>query len=75
MPIPESLVPAVARVSGFSVMFIDEELDDDQTTGITEQTGQKMYETDVIYDLQGCKVTNVKRGFYIRNGKKIFIKK
>lgn len=68
MPIPDPLVPAAARAGGFSVKYIDEE-----PTGINESMGSAP-ESDALYDLQGRKVSNAKRGIYVRNGKKIFIK-
>ena len=69
MPIPESLVPAAARAGGFSVKYIDEE-----PTAIEETIGYSTPASDILYDLQGRKVSNAKRGIYVRNGKKIFIK-
>ena len=32
------------------------------------------FESDVVYDLQGRKVSVIRKGIYIRNGKKILIK-
>ncbi len=69
MPIPESLVPTAARAGGFSVKYIDEE-----PTAIEETIGYSTPASDILYDLQGRKVSNAKRGIYVRNGKKIFIK-
>jgi hypothetical protein len=70
MPIPESMVPATAaRAGGFSVKFVDEE-----STGIEETAGRGASASDALYDLQGRKVSNAKRGLYVRNGKKIIIK-
>ncbi len=69
MPIPESLVPAAARAGGFSVKYIDEE-----PTAIEETIECSAPVSDTLYDLQGRKVSNAKRGIYVRNGKKVFIK-
>lgn len=42
----------------------------DETTGI-KSIDNKMQANDAIYDMQGRKVTSVKKGIYVVNGKKI----
>lgn len=51
--------------------------DEDETTGINGLTPNPSPESEgskIIYDLQGRKVQNPKRGMYIINGKKVVIK-
>lgn len=55
--------PGAARVS-FN-------LDDEMATGISEISGKTNQTAGTIYDLQGRKVENAKKGLYIMNGKKI----
>jgi len=44
-------------------------------TGVRELSVRPSSSTsDIVYNLQGCKVTNTTKGLYIVNGKKIMIK-
>lgn len=59
---------ATTSRQGLGMVFVDSESTDIQPlmqNGIT---------TDVIYDLQGRKLTSTKKGLYIRNGKKFYVK-
>ena len=47
-------------------------LDDEVATGISEISGKTNQTAGTIYDLQGRKVENAKKGLYIRDGKKMF---
>ena len=49
--------------------------DDATTTGINTVQSAAEKKNDVIYDLQGRRVTNPSRGIYIVNGKKVVISK
>ena len=49
--------------------------DDAKTTGINNVQSVAEKKNDVIYDLQGRRVTNPSRGIYIVNGKKVVINK
>ena len=49
--------------------------DDATTTGINTVQPAAEKKNDVIYDLQGRRVTNPSRGIYIVNGKKVVISK
>ena len=49
--------------------------DDVTTTGINTVQSAAEKKNDVIYDLQGRRVTNPSRGIYIVNGKKVVISK
>ena len=49
--------------------------DDATTTGINNVQPSVEKKNDVIYDLQGRRVTNPSRGIYIVNGKKVVISK
>ena len=49
--------------------------DDATTTGINNVQPAAEKKNDVIYDLQGRRVTNPSRGIYIVNGKKVVISK
>ena len=60
---------ATARQGGLDMIFVDSE-----TTTDIESLMQSGIITDNIYDLQGRKVTTAKKGLYIRNGKKVYIK-
>lgn len=60
---------ASARQGGLDMIFIDSE-----TTTDIQSLMQSGIITDDIYDLQGRKVTATKKGLYIRNGKKVYVK-
>ena len=48
---------------------------EDETTGIESiDNGQLIMDNGAVYDLQGRKVQNPKRGMYIINGKKVVVK-
>jgi len=49
--------------------------DDATTTGVNTVQSAAEKKNDVIYDLQGRRVTNPSRGIYIVNGKKVVISK
>ena len=49
--------------------------DDATTTGVNNVQPAVEKKNDVIYDLQGRRVTNPSRGIYIVNGKKVVISK
>jgi hypothetical protein len=67
--IPSSYVPAQARqAGGFTVEFLD-----DEASGIDDATRQDD-NGSAVYDLQGRRIVNGKKGLYISNGKKIIIK-
>lgn len=68
--VPTQYVPAPSRVAGFDVEF----LDDEPTTirNIEKPIGSD--DAD-FYDLQGRKVSVLKKGIYVRRGKKIVIRK
>ncbi|MBQ9672894.1 MAG: leucine-rich repeat domain-containing protein [Prevotella sp.] len=68
--VPTQYVPAASRVAGFDVEF----LDDEPTTirNIEKPIGSD--DAD-FYDLQGRKVSVLKKGIYVRGGKKIVIRK
>ena len=52
-------------------LFFEEE----ETTGINSiDNGQLIMDNGAVYDLQGRKVQNPKRGMYIINGKKVIVK-
>lgn len=60
---------AAARQGGLGMVFVDSESTDIQ------ELMQRGYTADgVYYDLQGRKVTPNKKGLYIRNGKKVYLK-
>jgi len=49
--------------------------DGSETTGINSiDNGQLTIDNEAVYDLQGRKVQNPKRGLYIMNGKKVMVK-
>ena len=60
---------ASARQGGLDMIFVDSE-----TTTDIQSLMQSGIITDDIYDLQGRKVTATKKGLYIRNGKKVYVK-
>ena len=65
--LPASAIPASAR----ELTFVFE----DETTGISEECRVKSEEfATAIYDLQGRKVSQPKKGLYIMDGKKVMIK-
>ena len=66
LPIATSLFTAEARV----IMAFD----DDETTGISAMHNSQCIMHNEVFDLQGRKVTNPKKGLYIVNGKKVMIK-
>ena len=69
--VPTRYVPAAARIiGGFDVEFLDEEATPIRDVIMSEKNLQGDY-----YDLQGRKVTVVKKGLYIQNGKKVFVNK
>ena len=43
-------------------------------TGVAAITGMKQEEKEKIYDLQGRQISSPKRGLYIINGKKVFVR-
>ncbi len=63
----------IVPTSGVSarILFMEE----GETTGINSiDNGQLIMDNGAVYDLQGRKVQNPKRGMYIINGKKIIVK-
>ena len=69
-----------AKVIGLKYVSLNDFVDSDETTGITEMEGGNNrignYDDGAIYDLQGRKIENVNRsGVYIINGRKVVIKK
>ena len=65
-------IPGSAAVRGFELNFGE----DESTTGIISTTDCTDYtdKAGAIYDLQGRRVENPKKGLYIVNGKKLVIK-
>ena len=68
-----------AKVIGLKYVSLNDFVDSDETTGITEMEGGNNrignYDDGAIYDLQGRKVENVNRsGVYIINGRKVLKK-
>ena len=60
---------ASAREGGLEMEFVDTE-----TTDIRSLMHKGSATNDAYYDLQGRKVTPVKKGIYIHNGKKVIVK-
>ena len=60
---------ASAREGGLEIEFVDTE-----TTDIRSLMHKGSATNDAYYDLQGRKVTPVKKGIYIHNGKKVIVK-
>ena len=58
-----------ARDGGMEIVFVD-----DETTDIRSLMHNGSTTNDAYYDLQGRKVTTVKKGIYIHNGKKVIVK-
>ena len=61
---------AIAPAKGFTIDF-DAARKESETTGIHTVKPTTPAKEDVVYDLQGRRVTNPGRGIYIVNGKKI----
>lgn len=64
------IVPgASTTAAGIKLIF-------DTPTGIeeVETTNNEVHSTDVVYDLQGRRVATPAKGFYIVNGKKVYVK-
>ena len=68
--VPSSYVPAAARSAG----YFDVEFTDDEATPIRDITVSGSDIQADYYDLQGRKISVVKKGLYIRNGKKVFVR-
>lgn len=64
--LPEAIAPA----KGFTIDF-ESARKESETTGIRTVKPTTPAKEDVVYDLQGRRVTNPGRGIYIVNGKKI----
>ena len=64
--LPEAIAPA----KGFTIDF-ESARKESETTGIRTVKPTMPAKEDVVYDLQGRRVTNPGRGIYIVNGKKI----
>ena len=58
-----------ARDGGMEIVFVD-----DETTDIRSLMHNGSTTNDAYYDLQGRKVTTVKKGIYIHNGKKVIVR-
>ena len=58
-----------AREGGMEIVFVD-----DETTDIRSLMHNGSATNDTYYDLQGRKVTPVKKGIYIHNGKKVIVR-
>ena len=74
VPAGKALLPAGAIPSGArELTFVFE---DSETTGIESLTPalSNSEGAQAVYDLQGRKVQNPKRGLYIINGKKVVVK-
>ena len=71
LQVPTSFYQSVAgaRQAGLSMLFVDSE-----TTDIESLMRNGIAEDAACYDLQGRKVTAPKKGLYIRNGKKVYIR-
>ena len=63
----ETTTSAGAKVAEFSLSFEE----DNNTTGITAISNDNVTQTDVVYDLQGRRVTHPSHGVYIVNGRKV----
>ena len=61
---------AIAPAKGFTIDF-ESARKEAETTGIRTVKPTTPAKEDVIYDLQGRRVTNPGRGIYIVNGKKV----
>lgn len=69
LPVPTDKIPKTAA----RLIFVFE--DGEQTTGISEECRVKSEEfAPAIYDLQGRKVAQPKKGLYIVNGRKVVMK-
>ena len=66
--VPTSYVQSTSNAR-LGVVFVDSE-----TTDIESLLQGDVPADDAYYDLQGRKVTSAKKGLYIRNGKKVYIK-
>ena len=66
LPIATSLFTAGARV----IMAFD----DDETTGISAMHNSQCIMHNEVFDLQGRKIAQPKKGLYIKNGKKVVLK-
>ena len=64
------LAEAIAPAKGFTIDF-EAARKEAETTGIRDVRPTVQPREDVIYDLQGRRVTNPGRGIYIVNGKKV----
>ena len=61
-------VSSSANASLFNIVF------DDDASAIKSVNGEEFTVNGSVYDLQGRKVENPKKGLYIVNGKKVVIK-
>lgn len=68
------LPAAIARAKHFIVDF-DAAREEAETTGIRNARPSGQSKDNVVYDLQGRRVTPPTRGIYIVNGKKVIINK
>lgn len=57
---------STARYMGFEL--------DDETTGISTMHNSQCIMHNDVFDLQGRKIAQPKKGLYIKNGKKVFVK-
>ena len=67
LQVPTSASPAGAR------RVLNYAFEDDETTGI-EQPQAMQQDGDAVYNLNGQRVEQPRKGLYIKNGKKIFIR-
>lgn len=66
-----SLDESIARSKEALFFDFDAARENSQTTGIENISNVKQPQEDVVYDLQGRRVTNPTHGIYIINGKKV----
>ena len=66
-----SLDESIARSKEALFFDFDAARENSQTTGIESVSNVKQPQEDVVYDLQGRRVTNPTHGIYIINGKKV----
>ena len=69
LQLPSEWISSISTSKSINLIF-----DDEEVTGINEFKTERPKNDNYMFDMQGRRVVNLSKGFYIVNGKKVVIK-